>query len=106
MNKKGFTLVELLAVIVILLGLSLLTSWGISSALENRKDKELDEQIELATGAAKIYFSLKNSETCVKVSKLKSDGYFSNNSKIDRIESGSLKIKDGVITFHNNSKCS
>lgn len=103
MNKKGFTLVELLAVIVILLGLSVLTSWGISSALERRDEQELNEQQELAKGAAKIYFSLTNSETCVNVSKLKSDGYFSNNSKIDKIKDGSLKINEGVITYNTGA---
>ena len=36
MNNKGFTLVELLAVIVILLSVSLVSVYGISSSLNKR----------------------------------------------------------------------
>ena len=56
-NNKGFTLVELLAVMVILISISLVAVVTITSSLERREDKECTEQQELAIGAAKIYFS-------------------------------------------------
>lgn len=84
MNNKGFTLVELLAVIVILSGMSLVVVGSISSSLIKRDQKECEEQIELAKNAAKIYFSLNDvNEVCVKT--LQDNNYFSGNKKIDRL---------------------
>lgn len=85
MNNKGFTLIELLAVIVILISVSLVAVGGISSSLENRDEKECEEQKELAIGAAKIYFSL-NNVTSVTIGQLKNGNYFSDENKIDRID--------------------
>ncbi len=87
-NNKGFTLVELLAVILILLGLAGVTLFGITSILSNREEKELEQQKELTCGAAKIYFSLNKSATEVTIETLKSDGYFNSTSKTDQIASG------------------
>ena len=84
MNNKGFTLVELLAVIVILTSISLVVVTSISSSLEKREEKELQEQIELAIGAAKIYFSL-NDVTCVDIQTLKDNDYFSSDKKTSRL---------------------
>lgn len=92
-NNRGFTLVELLAVIVILLALSLATGWGITSVLENRKSKECQEQQELAIGAAKIYFSVKN-KTSVTIATLKTENYFANNKKLDQLDDDDIiKLK-------------
>lgn len=91
-NNRGFTLVELLAVIVILLTLSLTTSWGITSVLENHEEKECQEQQQLAIGAAKIYFSL-NDVNEVSIETLKANNYFANNKKLDRLnESDIIKL--------------
>lgn len=76
LNNKGFTLVELLAVIVILVTVSLVAVGGISNSLQNRDFKECEEQQQLAVSAAKIYFSLDGSGTNeVTVATLKSRGY-------------------------------
>ena len=40
MDNKGFTLVELLAVMVILISISLIAVAGITSSLERRDEKE------------------------------------------------------------------
>ena len=85
MNRKGFTLVELLAVIVILSGISLVVVSSISSSLGRQKDRECNEQKELAKNAAKIYFSLNEGEACVKVSTLKTNNYFSDSSQVDKL---------------------
>lgn len=92
-NNKGFTLVELLAVIVILISVSLVAVGGISSSLENREEKECDEQKKLAISAAKIYFSLHdevNQTTGVNISVLKNEKYFSADSKVNRLKDDSI----------------
>lgn len=103
-NNKGFTLVELLAVIVILLAISSVIGWGITNSLERRSKKEEDEQVNLAIGAAKIYFSLSDA-TKVTIETLKDNDYFANNSKIDKLsDSDEITIKDGVITYSPKNK--
>jgi len=89
-NNKGFTLVELLAVMVILISISLVAVVGITSSLDRRDKKEKEEQIELAVNAAKIYFSL-NDKTCVKVGDLIGE-YIKDEQKIDTLNT-SYRIK-------------
>lgn len=96
MNNKGFTLVELLAVMVILISISLVVVGGITASLERRDVRECEEQQELAIGAAKIYFSL-NDTNEVSISLLKADNYFKDNQKIDR-----LKDEDKITISGNN----
>ena len=93
MNRKGFTLIELLAVIVILASISLIVVSSISATLERRDEKECEEQIELAINAAKIYFSLNDDISSVNVVTLKSENYFNENSKTDKLND------DSVITM-------
>ena len=98
-HNSGFTLVELLAVIVILGSISLVTVMGITASLERRDVKECEEQVELVKNAAKIYFSLqetgpKNGDT-VRVDTLVEAGY------IDDIKTKRLK-NDDMIKINNN----
>ena len=103
-NNKGFTLTELIVVIVILTGISMIAVSGISASLSRRDTKECEEQKELAINAAKIYFSLNSSETSVKIQKLKNKGYFNEVSKTNRLndESSVSKNNDGTYTFNGN----
>ena len=98
MNNKGFTLVELLAVMVILISISLVTVGGITASLEKRDIKNCEEQQELAIGAAKIYFSL-NDVDKVYIYELKQAGYFNDNQKIDK-----LKDTDYIKISTSNDK--
>ena len=90
MNRKGFTLVELLAVIVILSSISLIAVSSISTSLMKREDKEINEQKQLARNAAKIYFSLNEGKSCVKLSTLKSGDFFNDGSKTNKLATGSV----------------
>lgn len=55
MNKKGFTLVELLAVIVILTLLALITTTSVTKIVSDSKTELSNTQIELIKSAAKIW---------------------------------------------------
>lgn len=73
LNKKGFTLVELLAVVVILLAISVVAVSSISSAIERNKEKQNESKEEIILSYAKLYYdSHKNSETdgCIDLNLL------------------------------------
>ena len=73
LNKKGFTLVELLAVVVILLAISVIAVSSISAAIERNKVKQNESKIEIIISYAKLYYDEhKNSETdgCIDLSAL------------------------------------
>lgn len=102
-NNKGFTLVELLAVMVILISISLVAVGTITSSLTRREDKECQNQIELSINAAKIYFSLEGG-TSVSVARLISGGYIKDEREVDRLN------KSGTITrtssgYTSNALC-
>lgn len=104
MNNKGFTLVELLAVMVILISISLIVVGGISASLEKRDVREVEEQKELAIGAAKIYFSLNDDKTCVKIQTLIDNSYISKGKKVDKlIENYTIKLVDNEYVYSNAS---
>ena len=56
LNKKGFTLVELLAVVVILLAISVIAVSSISAAIERNKVKQNDTKKEILISYAKLYY--------------------------------------------------
>ena len=85
MNNKGFTLVELLAVILILTGISLVAVAGISASLGKRDKKECEEQKELAKNAAKLYLSLNSDKDSVTIINLIGDGFLKDPSKNNRL---------------------
>lgn len=104
MNRKGFTLVELLAVIVILSGISLVVVSSISSSLGRQKDRECNEQKELAKNAAKIYFSL-NGKSSVTISELKSNNYFSDASQTNRLnDNDKVTLSGTTYSYIGNCK--
>lgn len=73
LNKKGFTLVELLAVVVILLAISVIAISSISAAIERNKAKQNDAKIDVIISYAKLYYdSHRNTESdgCIELSKL------------------------------------
>lgn len=109
MDNKGFTLVELLAVIVILISISFVAVGGISSSLEKRNEKECEEQRELAISAAKMYFSLNNEDitsSSVYVKTLIENNYFSDDSKVDRLDPNSvIKLSSDKTKYEISGSC-
>ena len=55
LDNKGFTLVELLAVLVILVAIMGIAIPSISSSLERTKDKQNDARLEIIKSAAEMY---------------------------------------------------
>lgn len=100
MNNKGFTLVELLAVLVILLSISVVAITNVTASLKRNDEQELRAQEKKAINAAKIYFSNDNkmSETeSVKISALINGGY------IDEEEVDKLNVNDYVVYCSNKT---
>lgn len=106
MNNRGFTLIELLAVMVILISISLVVVGGITASLDKRDEKELAEQQELAISAAKIYFSLQDTNTtCVKIQTLRDEDYFSDDKKIDKLNLNYTIKFNGSSYVYSDSGC-
>jgi len=60
LNKKGFTLMELLAVIVIMAIIFAVAIPSISSSVERSKTKQLNAKIEVIEAAGEVYISDNN----------------------------------------------
>ncbi len=76
-DKKGFTLVELLAVIVILGLIAVIAAPLVLGTINSSKDSLSKEQQNRVIEAAKIYATKQLSEdsACVSISELQSGGY-------------------------------
>ena len=98
LNRKGFTLVELLAVVVILLAISVIAVSSISSAIERNKVKQNEAKIEIILSYAKLYYEEhKNTETdgCI-------DLYQLDLSDAERVDADGNDFR-GVVTYTNGT---
>lgn len=78
MKKNGFTLVELLAVIIILSVIALITTISVTSILANTEESLNDVQIAKIEEAAQIYYikeGVNSGVSCVNLSDLIDLGY-------------------------------
>ncbi len=92
MNNKGFTLIELIMVILVLGIIALITVPTVNSIIRNSKEKSYNNQIKLIEDTARTYMSNHSlelpsqsvgSSTCVNVEQLKKDGLLSNDDIIN-----------------------
>lgn len=76
LNKKGFTLVELLAVVVILLAISVMAVSSISAAIERNKNKQNEAKKKMLANYAEMYYTQHknslNKSGCISISSLAS----------------------------------
>lgn len=108
LDNKGFTLVELLAVLVILIAIMSIAIPSISSSLERSKDKQNNARIRILESAAelfvtdyknKIYNNLGGSNVCyITISQLKDKGYVSDEDAKDSND----KNLSGNIVFNKS----
>lgn len=81
MNKKGFTLVELLAVIVLLSIIAVITTPVVINVIGESKEKTYNEQINIIQKAAERWgtqnVNILSTAPCVCVKTLASKGYLS-----------------------------
>lgn len=97
LNKKGFTLVELLAVVVILLAISVVAISSISAAIERNKAKQNDAKKEVIISYAKLYYdSHRNTENdgCIELYNLD----LSDSERVDADGNGFI----GVIRYDSS----
>lgn len=108
MKKNGFTLIEILVVIVLLAAVSVAVGVNMSGMNERQKEKKIKEYNETLEKAACVYAEtnniLTNSEVTVK--KLIDSGLVNKNLKNpetnDTVSSDENKIIS--ITWNNNEK--
>lgn len=118
--KKGFTLIELICVIVLLGIIAMIAIPTINTAINNSKEKAYNEQIALIEDTAKTYtskHSLKlpnqtsGSKLCVSVAEMQKDGLLTSEAiQNPNYEEGSTDAKKKnktftgsvVITWKNN----
>ena len=100
LNKKGFTLMELLAVIVILAIIFTVALPSISSSVERSKNKQLNAKIEVIEAAGEVYIS-DNNVNDVSIVTLFCDGILTKDELKDPFnEKNSLC---GYVSYRNNS---
>lgn len=80
-NEKGLTLVELLAVIVILGIIAAIAVPAIGGVIENSKYNAVKADALNALSAANLYFIDSDKDT-VKISELVAEGYLDNSGKL------------------------
>ena len=102
-NQKGFTLVELLAVLVILVTILLVAIPSVTSSLSRTEGNELDSKKQIVIGAVELNISerncffvpLKNSQCYLSISSLIEDGWITE----DEITSSSGTVLDGYVYY-------
>ena len=103
-KNKGFTLVELLAIMTILGVMVILVMPQIGGSINSKKEKELEKIIDIIESAGKAYHTFNNDEYKIPVDTLVSKKYLSNdlinpvtNEKLD----GCVRVfKDGNGVFN------
>ena len=86
MNTRGFTLVELLAVLVILAIVITITTVTVSSVLSSSENSISDLQKKNVEEAAKVYYlkeGMNTNATCVSIQYLINEGYIEGSEVID-----------------------
>ena len=109
LNNKGFTLVELLAVIVILLAISMIAIPNITASLEKNKNRLSDSQKKIIVSSVELFISEnKNSlgyysnfmsgSCCLSTNTLKDNGYITD----DDLKDSNGNDLVGYINYANN----
>ncbi len=99
MNKKGFTLVELLAVIVILGIVGAIAMAGIGNLAKNTKEEMLDKKITMIEESATLYGEDIKGSIMASSNTKKYDGYPCKTTSVYELVNSNYLSKD------NNNTC-
>lgn len=99
-KENGFTLVELLAVLVILGIIVAIAIPAIGNIIDNAEDSASKSEIALVEDAARLYF-IENDGGEVTVKKLIEDGYLENLSDDSSISPDSSVVYDSAAKEYN-----
>lgn len=108
LNKKGFTLVELLAVVVIMLAISVMAVSSISAAVERNKKKQNAAKIKVIESYAEVYYNdHKNSITgdCINLDELELNDKESKDADGDPFP-GCIDLSDSNFLKYKTDGCS
>lgn len=110
--NKGFTLVELLAVIIILGVLTLVTVVSVNPILKDAREGLSDAQINNIKESASLYyikygvglddFELENPKDCINVSELIESGYIEND-EVTNPKTGEKILGSVKVTYNSNN---
>ena len=98
LNNKGFTLVELLAVLVILVAIMSIAIPTINSSLERSKASQNEQRKKLLQSAAELYEADHRNnidKNCVRIRELKKSGYIND----DAMRDADGEIFNGCVVF-------
>jgi type IV pilus assembly protein PilA len=106
MNQKGFTLVELMGILVILGIIIVVTVPSITKTLKNSETNELEEYQKTVCLAAKSYVQVEKKsvpQSGIKFSTLRNNGYLSSsvknpNGSNDDNSTVNVVVKDGELS--------
>ena len=108
MNKKAFTLVELLGVIVILGIIGMITTPIVQNTIDKNNTRLCEDQIESFKKAAKNYvasnpFTNLDTETSITIGKLQENGYIEE-SELKNPRGGNFSPNSVVKITYNGKK--
>ncbi|MBQ6495034.1 MAG: type II secretion system protein [Bacilli bacterium] len=103
LNNKGFTLVELIAVLVILISVMMVTIPAVNSSLEKNKDKQLESTKKLLENASEFYVTnnkdridFDNTSCYIDINDLVYEQYVDK----DAIKNPDGEILEGNVVFY------
>lgn len=107
MNKKGFTLIELMAIIIILGIISLIVVPTVNDTLKKQKVRLYEKQVDTIEKAAESWSSVNTNELpeigeniCVELDLLVSSGFLGNS---DIKDPRSNELMDGCVNITYDS---
>lgn len=105
--KKGFTLVELLAVLIILGVILGITYYSVNSILNSSSESLSETQKKELEKSAELYYleeGMQSNVTCVTISYLLSNGYVEHSKIVDPETKqdmiGYVTIENSTYTYH------